>query len=58
MLRLADPDLAKVFVVGGRRALVGSADLTHRALTSNLEAGILIEDRDLADRHAGAAERV
>ena len=31
-----------------RRALVGSANLTHRALTANLEAGVLIEDPDLA----------
>ena len=28
--------------------LVGSANLTHRALTANLEAGVLIEDPDLA----------
>ena len=39
---------AKIVVVDGRRALVGSANLTHRALTANLEAGVLIEDRDLA----------
>jgi phosphatidylserine/phosphatidylglycerophosphate/cardiolipin synthase-like enzyme len=39
---------AKLLVVDGRRALVGSANLTHRALTANLEAGVLIEDRDLA----------
>jgi putative cardiolipin synthase len=39
---------AKVLIVDGRRALVGSANLTHRALTANLEAGVLIEDRDLA----------
>jgi phosphatidylserine/phosphatidylglycerophosphate/cardiolipin synthase-like enzyme len=39
---------AKVLVVDGRRALVGSANLTHRALTANLEAGILIEDEALA----------
>jgi phosphatidylserine/phosphatidylglycerophosphate/cardiolipin synthase-like enzyme len=39
---------AKVLVVDGRRALVGSANLTHRALTANLEAGILIEDQALA----------
>ncbi len=41
---------AKVVVVDGRRALVGSANLTHRALTANLEAGVLIEDRELAGR--------
>jgi phosphatidylserine/phosphatidylglycerophosphate/cardiolipin synthase-like enzyme len=39
---------AKLLVVDGRRALIGSANLTHRALTANLEAGILIEDRQLA----------
>ena len=45
---------AKVFVIDGRRALVGSANLTHRALTANLEAGVLVEDPDLAssiERH-------
>jgi phosphatidylserine/phosphatidylglycerophosphate/cardiolipin synthase-like enzyme len=39
---------AKLLVVDRRRALVGSANLTHRALTANLEAGVLIEDYDLA----------
>ena len=39
---------AKVLVIDGRRALVGSANLTRRALSANLEAGVLIEDRDLA----------
>jgi len=39
---------AKLLVVDGRRALVGSANLTHRALTANLEAGVLIADPDLA----------
>jgi phosphatidylserine/phosphatidylglycerophosphate/cardiolipin synthase-like enzyme len=39
---------AKLLVVDGRRALVGSANLTHRALTANLEAGVLIEDHALA----------
>jgi len=39
---------AKLLIVDGRRALVGSANLTHRALTANLEAGILIEDHNLA----------
>jgi phosphatidylserine/phosphatidylglycerophosphate/cardiolipin synthase-like enzyme len=45
---------AKLLVVDGRRALVGSANLTHRALTANLEAGVLIEDPDIAaqlERH-------
>jgi len=39
---------AKVVVADGCRALVGSANLTHRALTANLEAGVLIEDSELA----------
>jgi phosphatidylserine/phosphatidylglycerophosphate/cardiolipin synthase-like enzyme len=39
---------AKLLVIDGRRALVGSANLTHRALTANLEAGVLVEDPDLA----------
>jgi phosphatidylserine/phosphatidylglycerophosphate/cardiolipin synthase-like enzyme len=39
---------AKLLVVDGRRALVGSANLTHRALTANLEAGVLVEDHELA----------
>jgi len=39
---------AKLLIVDGRRALVGSANLTYRALTANLEAGVLIEDHDLA----------
>jgi len=40
---------AKLLVVDGRRALISSANLTHRALTSNLEAGVLIGDPDLAE---------
>jgi phosphatidylserine/phosphatidylglycerophosphate/cardiolipin synthase-like enzyme len=39
---------AKLLVIDGRRALVGSANLTHRALTANLEAGLLVEDPDVA----------
>lgn len=39
---------AKLLVIDGRRALVGSANLTPRALASNLEAGVLIEDACLA----------
>ncbi len=39
---------AQLLVVDGRRALVGSANLTDRALTANLEAGVLIEDAALA----------
>jgi phosphatidylserine/phosphatidylglycerophosphate/cardiolipin synthase-like enzyme len=44
---------AKLLVVDGRRAPVSSANLTHRALTSNIEAGVLVGDPDLA----GALER-
>lgn len=39
---------AKLLVVDGRRALVGSANLTHRALTANLEAGVLVNDPAVA----------
>lgn len=39
---------AKLLVVDGRRALVGSANLTHRALTANLEVGVLVRDPDVA----------
>lgn len=35
---------AKVLIIDGRRALVGSANLTKRALRANLEAGVLIND--------------
>jgi phosphatidylserine/phosphatidylglycerophosphate/cardiolipin synthase-like enzyme len=35
-------------VVDRCRALVGSANLTHRALHANLEAGVLIRDSDVA----------
>lgn len=40
---------AKVLVVDGERALVGSANLTHRALTANLEAGVLVADPQVAE---------
>lgn len=39
---------AKLLVVDGRRALVTSANLTPRALNANVEAGVLIEDPDVA----------
>lgn len=39
---------AKVLVIDGRRALVGSANLTNRALTANLEAGVLVADPQVA----------
>jgi len=39
---------AKVLIADGERALVGSANLTHRALQHNLEAGVLIEDAAVA----------
>ena len=39
---------AKLLVVDRCRALVGSANLTDRALHANLEAGVLIRDAELA----------
>jgi phosphatidylserine/phosphatidylglycerophosphate/cardiolipin synthase-like enzyme len=39
---------AKVLVVDGCRALIGSANLTHHALHRNLEAGVLINDAGVA----------
>ncbi len=39
---------AKVLVIDGKRALVGSANLTTRALTANLEAGVLIAEPQVA----------
>jgi len=39
---------AKVLVVDGRAALVGSANLTDRALSANLEVGLLTRDPELA----------
>lgn len=39
---------AKLLVVDRCRALVGSANLTARALRANLEAGVLIHDADVA----------
>lgn len=40
---------AKVLVIDGKRALVGSANLTNRALSANLEAGVLIRDPSVAE---------
>lgn len=39
---------AKLLVIDGRRALIGSANLTNRALCDNLEAGLLVRDPDVA----------
>ncbi|MDQ3608300.1 MAG: phospholipase D-like domain-containing protein [Actinomycetota bacterium] len=39
---------AKALVVDGRRALMGSANLTQRALTANLEVGVLVSDSAVA----------
>jgi phosphatidylserine/phosphatidylglycerophosphate/cardiolipin synthase-like enzyme len=44
---------AKLLVVDGRRALIGSANLTHRALDANLEAGLLVSDPDVAEELEG-----
>jgi len=35
---------AKILVADGKKVLVGSANLTHSAMTSNYELGFLIED--------------
>lgn len=48
---------AKVLIVDEQRALVGSANLTPRALRRNLEAGVLINDPNVAsalDAHVRA----
>jgi hypothetical protein len=37
----------ELLVVDRERALVGSANLTHRARQHNLEAGVLIADPDV-----------
>jgi phosphatidylserine/phosphatidylglycerophosphate/cardiolipin synthase-like enzyme len=45
---------AKLLIVDGRRALVGSANLTTKALAHNLEVGVLINAPDVAldlERH-------
>lgn len=39
---------AKLLVIDGRRAFIGSANLTHKALHANLEAGLLVNDADVA----------
>jgi len=39
---------AKALVVDGHSALVGSANLTQRALTANLEVGVLVRDPAVA----------
>lgn len=39
---------AKLLVIDGLRALVGSANLTHHALALNLEVGLTIADADVA----------
>lgn len=39
---------AKLLVIDGQRALIGSANLTHRALEVNLEAGVLLHDAAVA----------
>jgi putative cardiolipin synthase len=35
---------AKALIIDGERALIGSANLTERALSANLEVGVLIRD--------------
>jgi phosphatidylserine/phosphatidylglycerophosphate/cardiolipin synthase-like enzyme len=49
---------AKLLVVDGRRALVGSANLTPRALTANLEVGVLVGDPDLTSELEAHVDRL
>jgi hypothetical protein len=46
--RRRDRGLAKLLVIDGTQALIGSANLTNRALTANLEAGVLLRDPETA----------
>lgn len=39
---------AKALIIDGERALIGSANLTHRALSANLEVGVLVRDPAVA----------
>ncbi len=39
---------AKVLVIDGSRALIGSANLTRKALAANMEAGVLVNDPRMA----------
>ena len=39
---------AKLLVIDGHRALIDSANITNRALSDNLEAGLLVRDPDVA----------
>jgi putative cardiolipin synthase len=39
---------AKLLVIDGRRAFIGSANLTHRALNDNIESGVVTDDERLA----------
>jgi len=41
---------AKLLVIDGRRAFVGSANLTAKALQHNLEAGVVTNDSELASQ--------
>ena len=49
---------AKLLVVDGQRALIGSANLTHRALAVNLEAGVLLHDAAVAADLEGHIRRM
>lgn len=44
---------AKLLVIDGRQAFIGSANLTHRALHANLESGLLVNDADVAAEFEG-----
>jgi len=49
---------AKLLVIDSRSALIGSANLTDRALHSNLEAGLLVHDPEVAAELEGHIRRL
>ena len=49
---------AKIIVADSRKVLVGSANLTHRGLTSNYELGFLIEDSEIAGKILSLVRKV
>ncbi len=49
---------AKLLVIDGHSALIGSANLTDRALHANLEAGLLVHDPQVAAELEGHVHRL
>lgn len=49
---------AKLLVIDGHSALIGSANLTDRALHANLEAGLLVHDPEVAAELEGHIRRL